>query len=172
MKISVGAHMIEVEPFVREAVDTLGYFRPEFLDEVAAVFARTEGAGAASIFWERTEELSDAEKIAAGRSAKARMPRQLWRILSDKGRADPRHATMATGLRIVFNLYRERDRLDEPTRAKFCDRAKFMGAVDATCASARHFEGLVLAIGDRFAFPLADCDAEWCACNWLLFKGK
>lgn len=171
-EIRVGAHMVELEPFVREAVETLGYFRIDALEEVTALFARTRPAAAKGVFWERSEELSDAEKIAAGRSTTGRMPRQLWRILSEKGRADPRHATKATGLRIIFNLYRERDRLDEPIRAGFCDSAQFLGVVEATCEPARRLKGLVVPIAERCPLPLPECRAEWCACNWLLFDGK
>lgn len=170
--IRVGAFDIEIDPFVREAVETLGYFRYEAIDDVIDMYERTRRSGLRAIFWERTEEISDDEKAAIGWPIRASMPRRLWDALSDKGRADPARATIATGHRIRFALYRERDRIGDAIMLPLCSRAQLFGVGELTCDQARPFDKMIVASDRRFTLPLETCDREWCACNWVLLPDK
>ena len=44
--------------------------------------------------------------------------------------------------------------------------AKCNAATAYTCAKARHLDNKIVLLADRTEFPLAGCNADWCACGW------
>ena len=130
--------------YVREAVEALGYFRLDAIDELAEIYRE---------LWPK------------GTSAHMLGQAEYRHLLSDKGLADPSGAR-ATTLRISFNISRWEDIQDEPHWSTFASQVKFACFAKDACTAAFHLQDEVSDRVGRPALPLLACDKEWCACSW------
>lgn len=132
---------------LREAVETLGYFEfrafPELLDHYR-------------------------QRWAEGDSSSMLKQHEVLPLLSAKGRADPRHAQMATYSRAIFNMYRERDVDRVQVWLKLGTKARLSSRATKVCDKARSQDGIIVPIGERWPLPLSECGQEWCPCRWYL----
>jgi hypothetical protein len=159
---------LDIRPFVREAVEALGYFIPDRSDDLALLFVKMWREKSATMLFYGSavgDDLTEGEKLAAGLT-KARMPRSLWQILSDKGRLDPRHAAKATTLRMNFNVMRWRSIQMNEFEAEISSRIEFRGLGEYSCDACRPHMNKVIPRSARFPMPLPECTAEWCSCRW------
>jgi hypothetical protein len=130
-----GAHL-------REAVEALGYYRNEALDQLLAMYRERWPKGLSSTIL-RTSEIEP--------------------LLSEKGLADPRHAQKATLLRAEFNLRREEFDSNHPDGASgltFWARAQWI------CDAARQLDQSEIPLAQKWPLPLPNCHQEWCPCRW------
>lgn len=168
-EVRFGSAPFDLLPFVRLAVEELGYFRPECANELAGLFEQLwpSGVSATMLIYNDLEDMTDEEKIAAGLT-KRRLPRALWLSLSAKGRVDPHHSATVLARRIIFCVQRNRFDRDEPSWSTFCTRVRFAARAkpEHLCARSQELAGLVLIREERFPLPLPGCDKEWCPCRW------
>lgn len=156
-----------MEMHLREAVETLGYFRADRTAELADIFQRLWPTGLSStvLFYNDLEPMSAEEKDAVG-APRTRIPKVLWPLFSEKGRLAPVHGGKATTLRMIFNLRRAEGDQQEVYWGEFCSFVSFAARGEHICDRARGLDGVVTARQDRWALPLADCQQEWCCCRW------
>jgi hypothetical protein len=160
--------LLDIRPFVREAVDALGYFKPDCSDDLALLFVKMWREKSATMLFYGSavgKDLTDEEKLAAGLT-KARMPRSLWKILSKKGQLDPCHAAKATTLRMNFNVMRWRSMQMDAHEAAMSSTIEFRGLSDSSCAACRPHMNKIIPRSEKYPLPLPDCTAEWCSCRW------
>jgi hypothetical protein len=152
---------------IQEAVDALGYFRADSIDDLIAIFRQIwpMGLSANALIYNDLEEMT-AEQKRAHDLAPGRVPYAVWEILTEKGRRDVRHACKATLLRILFNLRRREFDDQEERWSAFASRVCLRGITDHSWHFVRTFEGTTLPREKRFALPLDPCNSEWCACRW------
>lgn len=132
--------------YVEEAVATLGYFRPDSVDELTTILA---------------------ELWPTGTNGKMLQKAPHQHLLSDKGRAaDPGLASLHTGQRILGNMQRRRDLEAEPQWATFIDRVQFWCLPKVACSAACQMLGEIVPREGRASIPLPGCDREWCTCGW------
>lgn len=164
-----GAPPVDLRPIVRDAVQALGYFRPDAADELAAIFTRLwpRGISATMLLYNDLEDLSPVEKAGAG-LGKGRMPRELWNLLSEVGRAKPHYAVRTITSRVISTVQRARFDRDEATWSSYSSRVQFIARAtpELHCDRARELNGSIMARQDRFPLPMPDCDREWCPCRW------
>lgn len=134
---------MELREIVAEAVNALGYFRPDSVEELTTHFERLlpQGLGADMLLRERGI---------------------IDNLLTSKGQENPRHAAKAVALRVSFNVRRAKQR-DAPN---FISRCEFRGITNYTCSAGRDLSGVVVTLSERTALPLEQCSSEWCACRW------
>lgn len=161
--------MIDIEPLVRDAILKLGYFHLNELEYLTVLYDRTRPNGAKGLLIDMDGELlSDQEKAAANIPPYSLISRRFLSSLTEKGKRDPFHAALATGLFISFNINRERDRRTEAICGDEHEFAQLRARANNTCAVARSQDGNKLPKANRPLLPLPGCDAEWCACSWGL----
>lgn len=164
---------LDIRPFVREAVEALAYFKPEQSDALALLIVKMWREKSATMLLYGSavgEDMTPSEKVACG-LGKGRMPRSLWRILSDKGRLDPSHAAKATTLRITFNVMRWISIQAEKIEATFSSKIEFRGLSNSSCAASRELMNTIIPRNERYPLPVPGCTAEWCSCRWdLVFE--
>ncbi len=107
--VHFGPVVTDLRPIVREAIDALGYFRADRADQLADLFVRLWPAGISStmLIYNDLESMTDEEKRAAG-AGRARMPRDVWAAMSEKGRAAPARGIQETTVRIILAVQRAR----------------------------------------------------------------
>lgn len=137
------------EAFVRhlaEAVLMLGYYRPEAIEDLAAMYSSRWDRGTSSTMFRRSE---------------------VEPLLSEKGLADVLHAQKATYLRAIFNYRRDEFHTKEPQWSTFCSRVQLFARAQWLCDQARELDQTVVNREDRWPLPLANCAQEWCPCYWM-----
>ena len=103
-----------IDEIVAEAVNTLGFFKPGSEAELTAIFRRIWPGGCSAtmlIYGNDTDDMTREEKEAAGID-RSRMPREIWKLLSDKGRTLPQAAVADTTVRIVLAVQKRRQHLN------------------------------------------------------------
>lgn len=128
-----------------EAIEALGYYRINALDQLLAMYRQQWPRGLSSTMF----RVSD-----------------IRHLMSEKGLADPYHAQKATHLRAQFNLRREEFDQAEPEWSRFASRVSFAARAMWLCDRARELDGTVAAAADRWSLPLPECGQEWCPCRW------
>lgn len=127
---------------LREAIDTLGYYRADSLDQLLALYRERWPQGLSSTMF-RTREIEP--------------------LFSEKGLADPYHAQKATTLRAHFNLNREEFDAKLPESATglmFWARSQWL------CDEARQRDQSEVRLSEKWSLPLPGCGQEWCPCHW------
>lgn len=132
---------------LREAVETLGYFD-------LAAFPALLG-----YYLQRWDYQSAQSMLTKDEAAP---------LLSEKGRAHPRHAQLATFNRATFNVYREADLSKVDVWSRLGSDLRFSASVKMVCDDARSKDGTTVPIGDHWPLPLPECGQEWCPCRWHL----
>jgi hypothetical protein len=130
---------------LREAIETLGYYRIDALDQLLAMYRNRWPSGLSSTMF-RVGEIKT--------------------FLSEKGLADPYHAQKATHLRAVFNLNREEFADKEPEWSQFASRVIFWARGQWLCEQARKRDQSDVSASERWHLPLPNCGQEWCPCHW------
>lgn len=130
---------------LREAVETLGYYRRPALPRLSAMYRRAWSRGLSSTMF-RLEEVKP--------------------LMSEKGLSNPYHAQKATFLRAQFNLRREEFDQTEPEWSRISSRVSLAARAKWLCNRARELDGTVVAAADRWPLPLPECGQEWCPCRW------
>lgn len=132
---------------LREAVDTLGYYRDDAFASLLALYQARWPKGLSATMFRQVE-------IAP--------------LLSEKGKADPRHAQKATTLRMLSNLWRQEFNDTEPQWSTYCSSVKFAARAlpEYHCDRALQLNGTVIDRSERWPLPLPDCGKEWCPCRW------
>jgi len=123
----------------QEAIETLGYYRIDALDQMLAMYRDQWPQGLSSSMF----------RIA-----------DIQPHLSETGLADPHHAQEATHLRAVFNLNRDEFDDKEPEWSQFASRVTFWARGQWLCEEARHRDQLELPAFKRWHLPLPDCGQE------------
>ena len=138
-----------LRPLVHEAVEALGYFRPEAADQLVSIYEQLWPKGISA-----TMLLSRGIDLAP--------------LLSATGAADHRLAAEATTLRVIFNLRRQEFDANEPNWSTISSRVQFIARAQPEhhCARSMELNTLLLPRQDRFPLPMAGCDKEWCPCRW------
>lgn len=159
-----------LRPFVAGAVEKLGYFRADSVDHLTEIIERLWPTGVSStmlIYNDILHDLTEEEKQAAGLE-KGRTNREIWSLLSDAGRTDPRGAAVTLTLWIISSVQRARFDHEEPSWSKFCDRVRLVAhaSPEYHCDRSRELDGLVVHREERFPLPLSGCDRDWCPCRW------
>lgn len=130
---------------LREAVETLGYYRRPALPRLAAMYRRAWSKGLSSSMF-RIDEIKP--------------------LMTEKGLADPYHAQKATFLRAQFNLRREEFDQQEPEWSRLASHVSFAARAQWLCDRARELDGTVAEAASRWSLPLPECGQEWCPCRW------
>ncbi|MDZ4276762.1 MAG: hypothetical protein U0995_12020 [Erythrobacter sp.] len=130
---------------LQEAIETLGYYRMDALDQLLAMYRDQWPRGLSSSMF----------RIA-----------DIQPHLSEKGLADPYHAQKATHLRAIFNLNREEFDDKQPEWSQFASRVTFWARGQWLCEEARQRDQTELLASERWHLPLAECGQEWCPCHW------
>lgn len=130
---------------LREAIETLGYYRIDALDQLLSMYRESWPRGLSSTMF-RVGEINP--------------------LLSEKGLADPYHAQKATHLRAALNLNREEFDLAEPEWSRFVSRVSFAARAEWLCDEARQRDGTIVQAVERWTLPLNNCGQEWCPCRW------
>lgn len=169
--VGEGGQKVRLDPLVKEAVEALGFFRPDAVEAISNRMARLWGNNDYTF-------ANDGERIKPfPEEPKRPISREIWESLTDRGREDPTFACKATLLRVSFNVYRVRDAANLAMRKKLATSAVFAGVTEYTCAAGRACEGQRVPLKRRLLgvferdcdppkLPLSDCDAAWCACRW------
>lgn len=175
-KIEHAGHWIEVTPFVEEAIDWFGLFRPEAVPYLADGVKTFMYQGNVGYELRRDgEELTDEEKRANGLAPRTRMSRAFWNALSNKGRAEPIRAPEVFFNRITSNLYREGKhrqmdesywRFNRGGVPGFWDEVVFRVIEDRCCVAAARLNGSIIRTPNRSRLPLANCDRDVCHCRY------
>jgi hypothetical protein len=147
--------------FAREAMQSLGYLLPSAEEKIAGwindqmVVSPDQTATA---FRKSGEQLSDAEKKAAGIRKNAFMSRAAYAELTEKGRTKPLEAHEITLRRADFSMNRARNiaRAQEVG----CDQFEFSAAMDGVCKVCDAMDGTVTTGADAQIFPPAGCTCE------------
>lgn len=172
-----GGQTMTLDPLVKEAIETLGFFRPEAVKIIADRIARLWGNNDYTF-------ANDGERIRPFADEPKRLiSREVWECLSDRGREDPAFACKATLLRVSFGVYRLRDAASFERRRSVASVARFAGVTQYTCAAGRACEGKHVSLRRRALglferdvrlpeLPLSDCAAAWCACRWDLIDER
>lgn len=159
----------ELDHYVWEAVEQLGYFRGNRIVELAEIYRRlwVKGVSGKMLNYNDLDEMNEDEKREAG-LGRGRMPRIIWQLLSDKGRLDPHLAVEATTNRVFFNLRRHEDNAAEAHWGAFASQVQFVARArsDYHCSRSLALNGIIMARRERFDLPLSECDKEWCPCRW------
>jgi len=127
---------------LREAIETLGYYRIDALDQLLEMYRE---------HWPR------------GLSSSMFRVAEIQSLLSEKGLTDPYHAQKTTHLRAVFNLNREEFDAKLPdgaTGLTFWARAKCL------CEEAKQRDQSQIPMSEKWLLPLPGCGQEWCPCHW------
>lgn len=127
---------------LREAIEALGYYRIDALDQLLVLYQEQWPRGLSSTMF----RISD-----------------IRHMMSEKGLADPYHAQKATHLRANFNLRREEFDAELPESATgliFWARAKWL------CEEAGQRNQTEIPVSDKWQLPLPGCGQEWCPCHW------
>ncbi len=132
---------------LREAVETLGYFDVDALPALLGFYQQRWD-------YQSSQSMLTKDEVAP--------------LLSDKGRANPRHAQAATFNRATFNVYREADLAKDEVWLRLGTEVRFSASVKLVCNEARSKDGTTVPIGERWPLPLPGCGQEWCPCNWRL----
>lgn len=165
---------IPLEPLVAEAVDRLGYVRP---DRKEWLTERLAGGGAqASGRWirEQGQRMTPDERAALGmdRWEGGHISYEVWDALTERGRSNPQRSFDATCSRAIRNgwLMAEcaRDNLFLK-EGDFFVMASFKPAQPTCAAGSRLIGQIVTALP---TFPLPDCDIEICECRWELLTER
>lgn len=140
-----GPPPVPLRPLVDEAVHSLGYFRPDAVDEL-------------------TDLLTDLwPKGVSGTMLSSGMADHL---LSERGLMASYHAKRSTLLRIIAGTQRARFEANANDWRSLYARLKLSGRSNFTCAFACEKMGMIVAAEDRFRLPLPGCTSEWCSCRW------
>lgn len=127
---------------LREAIEALGYYRIDALEQLLGMYRDQWPQGLSSSMF----RVSDIQPL-----------------LSEKGLSDPYHAQKATHLRAVFNLNREdfdSEQPDSATGLMFWARGNWL------CDEARQRDQTAVHPSEKWPLPLAGCGQEWCPCHW------
>ncbi|MFA6219635.1 MAG: hypothetical protein WC692_07620 [Erythrobacter sp.] len=135
------------EHHLREAIETLGYYRIDALEQLLAMYRDRWPRGLSSSMFRLSE---------------------IQPLLSEKGLSDPYHVQKATHLRAYFNLSREQFDDQEPHWSQLTSQVTFAACGQWLCEDARRLNGAVMPAGDRWPLPLPECAQEWCPCRWDL----
>lgn len=130
------------EHHLREAIEVLGYYRIEALEQLLAMYREQWPKGLSSSMFRLGE---------------------IQPLLSEKGLFDPDHAQKATTLRAEFNLSREafdRQSPEGATGLRFWARARWL------CDEARQLDQSIVPLSEKWPLPLPGCGHEWCPCSW------
>lgn len=130
------------EQHLREAIETLGYYRIDALEQLLAMYREQWPKGLSSTMFREAD---------------------IQPLLSQKGLSDPRHAQKATTLRAEFNLRREEFDHQSPEGAT---RVRFWASARWLCDEARQLDQSIVPMADKWRLPLPDCGQEWCPCRW------
>lgn len=125
-----------------EAIEALGYYRIDALDQLLAMYRARWPKGTSPTMLSKGD---------------------IELLLSAKGQSDPYHAQKATFLRANFNLRREQFDSNQPEDVKgltFWARAKWL------CDKARQLDQTEVPLSGKWPLPLAGCGQEWCPCHW------
>lgn len=127
-----------------EAIDALGYYRTDALEQLLGMYRQHWPRGLSSTMF----RLADIEHL-----------------LSEKGLADPHHAQAATTLRAEGNQRREEfdaKHVNGATGAIFC------APRNCVCDEAQRLDQSKVGRSGRWSLPLPSCRQEWCPCSWVL----
>lgn len=125
-----------------EAIDALGYYRSDALEQLLGMYRAKWPKGLSSTLF----RIADIQPLLTG-----------------KGLADPARAQKATYLRSHFNLSREefdQQDIDGVTGLMF------WAPKNCVCSQAGERDQSKIGLAEKWPLPLAGCDWEWCACNW------
>lgn len=108
-EVRFGQAPFDLRPFVQSAVEQLGFFRADSIDDLAGLFEQLWPSGISStmLIYNELEPLTEEEKRTIG-APRTRMPRAVWRLLSDAGRAHPQRAIAETTTHVILAVQRER----------------------------------------------------------------
>ncbi len=127
---------------LREAIETLGYFRLDALEQLLALYREQWPRGLSSNMF----RLAD-----------------IQHLMAEQGLAEPHHAQKATFLRAHFNLSRKEFDSKQPDSATgliFWARGQWL------CDEARPLDQSKVAMSEKWPLPLPSCRQEWCPCTW------
>jgi hypothetical protein len=127
---------------LREAIETLGYYRIDALDQLLTMYANEWPKGLSSTMFRECD---------------------IAHLLSDKGLSDPAHAQKATTNRAHFNSMR--DEFDQQDISGVTG-LMFWAPKNCVCGEAGERDGAKINLSDKWSLPLPGCDQEWCACSW------
>lgn len=131
---------------LREAIETLGYYRIDALDQLLSMYR---------------------ERWPGGLSSRMFRTRDIEHMLTEKGLADPDHAQAATMLRATFNLDREEFDLKEIDGVT----GLLFWTVEISCPEARQRHQMLIHPSQKWSLPLPGCRKEWCPCTWTWHFG-
>lgn len=97
--------------FVQAAIGELGYFRVDSADALTNLFVTLwpRGISSTMLIYNDLDPMTEEEKRTAD-LPRARMPRSVWLLLSEVGRADAERAITATTTHIILAVQRERQK--------------------------------------------------------------
>jgi len=133
------------EVHLREAIEALGYYRPNALEQLLTMYRVRWPSGLSSTMF----GVADIEPL-----------------LSETGLGIPYDAQKATFLRATFNLRREEFDHEEPQWSSFCSHVTFAARAQGHCDRALDLDRTTLPRQKRFALPLTGCGQRWCPCRW------
>lgn len=147
--------------FAREAMQSLGDLLPTAEEKIAGWINDemvVSPGQTVTAFRKTGEQLSDAEKKAAGIRRNAFMSRAAYAELTEKGRRKPLEAHEITLRRADFSM----DRARNIARAQEvgCDQFEFSAAMDGVCKVCDGMDGTVTTGADAPIFPPTGCTCE------------
>jgi hypothetical protein len=154
---------------VREAIDALGYIKPEYDHTLAILIEGFPGEHPFAIApWYRKQgnQLSPEDKRRYGIRRNAYFSRQAYDCLTEKGREKPIQALESTVLRATFGTLRDKNLEVAKTLSVRTDLTVIMKAHKAfdDCEGCRLIDGKLMSVADVANFVSAPmCNRQACA---------
>ena len=157
-------HSTELRTWVNEAIQSLGYIKPEAASKLVKLIQDNESQHPKQIstsYRKEGEQLSGDEKKRLGIRANAMMSKQALDDLTEKGRAVPLAAHEQTILRASLAWSRSQN-LESLGKAgvRMCEA---IAPFADQCPGCKHLDGKILPIGDIDPLGPQDCFREACA---------
>jgi hypothetical protein len=152
----------ELLAYARDAIDRLGYIRPEFDGTIAVLLeqSRSRGPAAAADWYHAVgEQISLQEKQALGLGSTTRFSRNALDALTERGRMYALRAHLLT-LEHALRRVRWQDAC-KAAHDQGTDRLKIMGP-HRDCRGCLGLSGKHIASSDTTLLPPAECDLELC----------
>lgn len=153
---------IEFQALAREAIERLGYIKPEFEGTIAVLLEQSclRGPGAVATWYCGVgDQISSEEKRALGLGSTTRFSRNALELLTERGRRNLLRAHVATlddGLRRLRWQDSCGKAYDQGT-----DRLKIIGP-HRDCRGCLGLSGRTISSRDAVLLPPAECDMELC----------
>lgn len=166
--------VVDLTPFVEEAIATLGFVRTERLDWLAAEIGAKHGENNGRAIREGGTRLSKEQRAAYGLTRwDGHLSCEVWDALTETGRIDPVRNFDDTCSRAVRNAYLQVRRTvdQEHLRDSWLFGAiEFRVGPQLGCDAAMQLHRRVLT--EIPELPFAGCDRRICACDWYLLTQR